>query len=159
MVYKFFDKKTTSGMNVNEAQELHKPLIKQIKGKKVYSRFKDSIWAADLAEKGSLASFNCGVKYLLCVIDIFTKYAFVKLCQIKKAKTVLDGLIRIVNESKCIPNKLWADQGKEFSNKPMEKWLLGNNFLMYLTYNKNKSVVAERFTRTLKSKVYKNEGT
>ena len=41
----------------------------------------------------------------------------------------------------------------------MEKWLLGNNFLMYLTYNKNKSVVAERFTRTLKSKVYKNEGT
>ena len=78
-------------MNVNEvlAQELHKPLIKKCKGKEGYSRFKDNIWAADLPEMGSLPSFNYGVKYLLCVIDVFTKDALVKPCQIKKLKQFL----------------------------------------------------------------------
>ena len=81
MVYKFFDKKTGSGSNVNEmlAQELHKPVIKKFKRRKVYARFKDTIWAADLADMGSLSSFNRGVKYLLCVIHVFTKYACIKL--------------------------------------------------------------------------------
>ena len=76
-VYKFFDKKTGSGISVNQQQtkELHKPVIKKLKRRKVYARFKDNIWAADLAEMGSLSSKNKSVKYLLCVIDVFTKYA------------------------------------------------------------------------------------
>ena len=80
MIYKFFDKKTGSGVSVNEqlAQELQKPVIKKFMRKKVYVRFKDNIWAADLAEMGSLSSKNKNVKYLLFVIDVFTKYALVK---------------------------------------------------------------------------------
>ena len=87
----FFDKKTESRANANEvpAQELHKPVIKKFKKRKVYARFKDNIWAADFAEMGSLYSFNSGVKYLLCVIDVFMKYAWVKPLKDKKAKTVL----------------------------------------------------------------------
>ena len=71
MVYKFFDKKTGLGVSVNEqlAEELHKPVI--TKGRKVYARFKDNIWAADLAEMKSLSSKNKNLKYLLCVIDVF----------------------------------------------------------------------------------------
>ena len=66
-------------------QKLHKLVIKKIKRKKVYSRFKDNIWAADLAEVGSVASFNGAVKYLLWRVDVFTKYACVlNLWQIKK---------------------------------------------------------------------------
>ena len=67
MVYKFFDKKTGSWASVNEewAQELHKPVIKKLKRRKAYAKFKDNIWAADLAERGSLSSFNHEVKYLL----------------------------------------------------------------------------------------------
>ena len=63
MVYKFFDTKTGSGLNVNEhlAEEWHKPVIKRFKRRKVFARFKDNIWAADLAEMGSLSSKN---KYL-----------------------------------------------------------------------------------------------
>ena len=80
---KFFDKKigsgTTSKMraNLNEVlpQELHKPVITKCKRRKLYVRFKGNIWVADLAEMGSLSSKNRGVKYLLCVIDVFTKYA------------------------------------------------------------------------------------
>ena len=80
MVYNFFDKKTGQGMSVNEelAKELHKPVIKKIKRRKVYARFKDNVWAADLAETSSLSSKNRNVKYLLCVINVFTKYGWVK---------------------------------------------------------------------------------
>ena len=95
--------KTESGINVNGvlAQELHKLLIKKFKRKKVYSRFKDYIWVVDFPGISSLSSFNRGVKYLLCVINLFTKYAWVKLLPDKKAETVLHGFVGIVNESKC----------------------------------------------------------
>ena len=64
MVYKFFDKKTRSGVNINEqlAEELHIPVTKSFKRKKVYARFKDNIWAADLADTESLSSKNKNVK-------------------------------------------------------------------------------------------------
>ena len=86
MFYQFFDKKTGSGISVNEplAEELHKPVIKKLKRRKVYARYKDNIWAADLAEMGSLSSKNKNVQYLLCVIDVFTKYAWVKPLKDKK---------------------------------------------------------------------------
>ena len=71
----------------------------------MYARFKDNIWAGDLAEMGSLSSKSQGVKYLLCVIDVFTKYAWVKPLKDKKAETVLRGFIERVNESKRKPNK------------------------------------------------------
>ena len=73
-VYKIFDKKTGSGISLNEqlTEELHKPVTKKFKGRKVYARFKEKIWAAEFAEMESLYSKNKNVKYLLCVIDIFT---------------------------------------------------------------------------------------
>ena len=88
MVYKFFDKKTGSGTSINEqlAEELHKPVIKKFKRRKVYARFKDNTWAADLAEMESLFSKNKNVKYLSYVIDAFTKYAWVKPLKDKKVK-------------------------------------------------------------------------
>ena len=79
MVYKFFEKKTGSAASVNEKlpEELDKPVTKKFKRRKLYARFKVNIWAADLAEMESLSSKNKNVKYLLCVIDDFTKYAWV----------------------------------------------------------------------------------
>ena len=93
MVYRFFDKKTRSGATANAndmlAQELCKPVIKKFKRIKVYARLKDSIWAADLAKIRSLFSKNRNVKYLLCVIDVFTKHASVKPLNDKKLKQFL----------------------------------------------------------------------
>ena len=108
MVYKFFDKKTGLGISVNEqlAEELHKPVIKNFKRRKVYARLKDNIWAVDLAEMESLSSKNQNVKYLLCVIDVFTKYAWVKFLKDRKGKTVLKAFIEIVNEYNRKQNKL-----------------------------------------------------
>ena len=84
MVYKCFDKKST-GSDVNMqamsneqlAKELHKPIIRKFKKRKVYSGFKDNIWGADLADMQLISKFNKGFRFLLCVIDIFSKYAWV----------------------------------------------------------------------------------
>ena len=77
MVYTFFDKKTGSGVSVSEqlVEELRIPVIKKFRRRRFCVRFKDNIWAAGLAETELLSSENKNVKYLLCVIDVFTKYA------------------------------------------------------------------------------------
>ena len=59
------------------AEELHKPVIQIFKKRKIYSGFKDNIWGADLADMQLISKFNKGFRFLLCVIDIFNKYAWV----------------------------------------------------------------------------------
>ena len=150
MVYTFLDKKTGSRVSVNVqlTKELHKPEIKKFKRRKVYARFKDNIWAGDLAEMKPLSSKNKNVKYLLCVIDVFTKYAWVKLLKDKNGKTVLNAFTEIVNEFNRKPNKLSVDQGVELYNRSIQEWLDNNDILMYSTHNESKS-------KALKAKNYK----
>ena len=103
-----------------------------------------------------MSTKNKNVKYLLCVIDVSTKHAWVKPLKDKKGKTVLSvSFIDIVDESSRKPNKSWVDQGREFYNKLMQEWSRNNGILMYCTHNEDKSVIAERFIKTLKSKIYK----
>ena len=91
MVYKFLDKKSEgSGLASNKEQvqlanELHKPIIKKFDKRKVYSSFKDNIWGVDSADVLLLSKFNKGFRFLLCVIDIFSKYAWVIPLKDKKA--------------------------------------------------------------------------
>ena len=96
------------GVIVDEqlGEELHKPVIKKFKKRKAYGAFKDNIWATYLAEMGSLSSKHQNVRYLLCVIDVFTKYAWIKSLKDKKDKTVLNAFIEILSESNRKPNKL-----------------------------------------------------
>ena len=80
MVYKFFDKKSSGSGIANEpnyqlANELHKPIIRKFKKRKVYSSFRDNIWGVDLADMQSLSKYNKGIKYLLCEIDLLDKRA------------------------------------------------------------------------------------
>ena len=82
MVYKFFDKTSSASGMVNEpnyqlANKLHKPIIRKFKKSKVYSSFKDNIWVVDLADMQSLSKYNKTIKYVLCAIDLFSKYAWV----------------------------------------------------------------------------------
>ena len=107
IVYKSFDKKAGSCVSVNEqlAEEWHKLVIKKFKRRKVYAKFKDNIWAANFVEMEPLFSKNKNVKYLLRVIDVFTKYIWVKLVEEKKDKIVLNTFIEVVNESNRKPNK------------------------------------------------------
>ena len=170
IVYKFFDKKSTAGPSSLErmvsgikkdsslilADELHKPSIKKFEKRKVYSQFKDNIWGVDLADMQSLSRKNKGIKYLLCVIDLYSKYAFVVPLKDKKGISIVNAFNKIIKQSERKPNKIWVDQGGEFYNNVFRKWLSDNYIIMYSTYNEGESVVAERFIRTLKNKLYKH---
>ena len=164
MDYKFFDKRTTGSgiksMSQNEhpldvavqqlAKELHKPIIRKFNKRKVYSTFKGNIWGADLADMQLISKFNKGFRFLLYVIDIFSKYAWVVSLKDKKGVSVVNAFQSIGK-----PNKIWVDKCSEFYNNSFKKWLKDNHIVMYSTHNEGKSVVAERFIRILKNKIYK----
>ena len=172
MVYKFFDKKSTSltdkpteGSGVNTkltlqnqqlAEELHKPIIKKFEKRKVHAAFKDNIWSADLADMQLLSRYSKGIRFLLCVIDIFSKYAWVIPLKERKGISIVTAFQSILKQSNRKPNKWWVDKGSEFYNAFLKKWLQDNDIVMYSTHNEGKFVVAERFIRTLKSKIYKH---
>ena len=167
MVYTFLIKKSTGSgskklKNTTKpsssilADELHKPISRKINKRKVYSQFKDNIWGVDLADMQSLSRKNKGIKYLLCAIDLYSKYAFVIPLKDKKGISIVNAFDKIIKQSNRKPNKIWVDQGGEFYNNVFEKWLSNNDIIMYSTYNEGKSVVAERFIRTLKNKLYKH---
>ena len=104
----------------------------------------------------SLSRKNKGIKYLLCVIDLYSKYAFVVPLKDKKGISIVNAFNKIIKQSNRKPYKIWVDQGGEFYNNVFEKWLSDNDINMYSTYNEGKSVAAERFIRTLKNKLYKH---
>ena len=104
----------------------------------------------------SLGRKNKGIKYLSCAIDLYSKYAFVIPLKDKKGISIVNAFNKIIKQSNRKPNKIWVDQGGEFYDNVFEKWLSDNKIIMYSTYNEGKSVVAERFIRTLKNKLYKH---
>ena len=87
---------------------------------------------------------------------MYSKYAFVIPLKDKKGISILHAFNKIIKQYNRKPNKIWVDQGGEFYNNIFKKWLSDNDIIMYSTYNEGKSVVAERFIRTLKSKLYKH---
>ena len=95
MVYKFFDKKSSdSGIksmsNQQLANELHKPIIRKFQKRKVYSSFEDNICGADLADIQLISKYNKGIRFLLCVTDIFSKYEWVAPLKDKKSVTIVN---------------------------------------------------------------------
>ena len=167
MVYKFFNSKavsrnkTISGKGTKEvnkilAEELHKPVIRKFNKRKVYSQFKDNIWRVDLADTKLLSKQNKGIKYFLCAIDLFSKYAFVVPLKDKKGISTTNAFNKIIKQPNRKPNEIWVDQGGEFYNHVFKRWLSNNDIIMYSTFNEGKSVVVERFIRTLKNRLYKH---
>ena len=114
MVYKSFDKKsigsgTTKSSSLKRsslrlADELHKPVIKKCNKKKVYSQFKDNIWGVDLADMQSLSKKNKGIKYLLCAIDLYSKYAFIVPLKDEKGISIVNAFDKIIKQFKRKPN-------------------------------------------------------
>ena len=103
----------------------------------------------------SLSKYNKGIKYLSCRIDLFSKYAWVIPIKDKKGVSIVNAFKKNLNSSNRKPNKIWFDQGSEFYNS-FKDFLKINNTEMYSTYNEVKPVVAKRFIRTLKNKIFKH---
>ena len=132
MVYTFFDEKSkgsgiTNEFNYQLANELHKQIIRKLKERKVYSSFKDNIWGVDLADMQSLSKFNKGFKYLLCAINLFSKYAWVIPIKDKKRASIVNACKKLISKRQRKPNKIWVDIGSEFYNQSFKDVLKINN--------------------------------
>jgi len=114
----------------------------------------DDTWSADLVDMQAFSKYNKGVKYLLTVIDIFSKYAWVIPLKNKTGESVTEAFEKIILEGR-LPVNLWVDEGKEFYNKKFESFLNKNKINMYHTFNEGKAVVIERFNRSLKRIMWK----
>ena len=103
----------------------------------------------------SLSKYNKRIKYLLCAIDLFSKYAWVVPLKDKRGISIVNAFQKIVSKGRK-PNKICVDQGGEFYNKLFKRFFKINNIEMYSPYNEGKYVVAEIFIRTLKNKIFKH---
>ena len=109
----------------------------------------------DLADMQLISRFSKGFRFLLCVINIFSKYAWVVPLKDKKVISIVNAFQKILYKSGRKPNKIWVDKGIEFQNNSFKKWFKDNDIEMYLIYNEGKYVVAESFIKTLQTKIYK----
>ena len=102
----FFDKKSqgsgaaNNNENIQLADELHKPITRKFEKRKVYSSFRHNIWSADLADMQLISKFNKRFRLLLCVIDIYSKYAWLIPLKEKKSVSIINAFRKILKESK-----------------------------------------------------------
>ena len=135
------------------ANELHKPIIRNFKRRKVkFGNNPNEIWSADLIDLKKLKKYNNGFQYIINITDLFSRHAWSIPIKNKTGKNIVEAFNSIKFNK---PKKLWVDNGSEFYNKTFKKWLNDNNIEMYSTFNEGKAVVIERFSKTLKNKMFK----
>ena len=137
------------------ADELHKPITRKFQKRRVISNGIDDIWTADLVEMQNFSKWNKGIRYLLMVIDVFSKYGWVRALKNKKAETVYEAFRDIIIKSNRKPKMLWTDKGTEFTGKYFRNYLGIKKIKPYHTENIEKSSVIERWNRTIKEKIWK----
>ena len=138
------------------ADELHKPITRNYQKRSVISNGIDEIWAADLVEMQKFSKWNKGIKYryLLMVIDVFSKCGWIRVLKDKKTETVSKGFDDIFN-SKHKPQMPWTDKGSEFISKHFKDFLKKEGIKLYHTENEEKSSVVERWNETMKNRMWK----
>ena len=155
-------KKTSGGtvkkeniQNKELAKGLHKSIIRKFEKRKVHPNFIDIVWATNLADMHLLSTFNKGFRFLICVIDIYSKYAWIIPLKDKNGIRITNAFQLFFDETNCKSNKIWVDKGSEFYNRSMKSFLPNDSIEMDSAHNEGKSFIAERFIRTLKNKIYK----
>jgi len=139
-----------------DAYTLHKQPVRKFGRRKIFVVGADHLWQLDLADLTSLASYNDNVKYLLCCVDAFSRYAFVRPLENKGAVAVRDAFASVVADTYRKPNHVQSDKGREFLNAIFQEYLRSQHILFYTTENDDiKCAIAERFIRTLKSKMWR----
>ena len=101
------------------------------------------------------SKWNKGIKYLLTVIDAFSKYGWIVPLKDKKTESVSLAFDHIFKNGKRKPEKLWTDKGSEFISKHFKDFLKTHSIILYHTENEEKSSVGERWTKTMKNKMWK----
>ena len=137
------------------ADELHKPITRNFSKRNVISYGIDKIWAADLVEMQKFNKWNKGVKYLLLVIDVFSKYGWIAPLKDKKTESVSLAFDEIFKKAERKPVMLWTDKGSEFISKHFKEFLKKKKIKLYHTETEEKSSIVERWNRTMKNRMWK----
>ena len=137
------------------AEELHKPITKNFRKRRVISYGIDKIWADDLVEIQKFSKWNKGIKYLLMVIDVFSKYGWIVSLKDKKTESVSSAFDKIFKKAERKPEMLWTDKGSEFVSKHFKEFLKKNKIELYYTENEEKSSVVESWNKTMKNRMWK----
>ena len=135
------------------ANELHKPARKNYTRRRVDVYGKNDLWQADLVEMIPYSKKNKGYKYILCVIDCFTKFAWAIALKSKTAKEVSNAMSKILLDRS--PKLLQLDNDKEFYNLTFDALMKKYKIHKYSTFSTVKACIVERFNRTLKEKMYR----
>lgn len=135
--------------------ELHKPALKNYRRRRVIMRGINDLLQADLVEMIPYAQINKNYKYLLTVIDTFSKFAWAVPIKTKSANDVSAALNSVLKTLKYPPKNLQTDDGTEFFNAKVKKLMDGYNINLYSTFSGLKASIVERFNRTLKTKMWK----
>lgn len=114
----------------------------------------DEQWQADLAEVGLIADFNEGYRYILTVIDIFSRYAWASPLKTKRGEDVADAFKSIFDEGR-IPKRVQTDQGREFENRHVRSLFDQHNIELFSVKSAYKAAIVERFNRTLKHRIWR----
>eukprot|EP00732_Lithocolla_globosa_P002486 Lithocolla_globosa_v1_NODE_1648_length_2420_cov_156.284144.p1 type:complete len:277 gc:universal NODE_1648_length_2420_cov_156.284144:1493-663(-) len=138
-----------------DAYTLHKLVKKNFERRKVYVNGIDKQWQADLVDMSRHAKVNDNYKFLLTVIDVFSKHAWGIPLKNKTAKSVVNAFTEIFEESGRVPQKIQTDDGSEFFNKDIKALFDKYNIHLFSTNSELKATIVERFNRTLKEKMFK----
>lgn len=134
---------------------LHKPIQRKFKRRKTVVAGIDIQWQADLADMSNLSKHNNKYRYLLCIIDVFSKYAWVVPIKDKTGKTLVQAFKSVLKQGRS-PKSLQTDKGSEFKNSVYQKFLKLKKIHFFTTENpETKASIVERFQRTLKSRMWK----
>lgn len=135
--------------------ELHAPARKHFLRRRVITKGINWLWQADLVEMGKYSSSNNGYRYLLTVIDTFSKYAWGEALKTKSAKDVAEAMEKIFKSGRGVPKNLQTDDGKEFFNSQFKSLMNRHQINHYSTFSTLKASIVERFNRTLKELMWK----
>ncbi|PFX25400.1 putative uncharacterized transposon-derived protein F54H12.3 [Stylophora pistillata] len=133
----------SKGWQEELADELHKPVRRNFRKRRVIVNGIDEIWCSDLVEMQKFAKWNKGYRYLLMVLDVFSKYGWIVPLKNKKGESVADGFEKIFTEGR-IPKRLWVDKGSEYYNSHVKDLMKSKGVVMYSIENEEKSSVCER---------------
>ena len=135
---------------------LHKPRRRRFPTLPVVVHGMDDQWVADLVEMQPLKQWNRGMRYLLTVIDVLSKYAWVEPLKSKTGVAVAAAFERLLKRARGRhPVRLQTDAGKEFYNRTFQALMTRRKIHHFSTYGDTKSSVVERFNRTLKERMYR----
>lgn len=137
------------------AEELHRAARRHYARRRVITKGLDDLHQADLVEMGQYADVNSGYKYMLTIIDVYSKFAWARPLKSKTGKEVCAVIRELYATSKRTPHNLQTDKGTEFYNAPFRKWAKANRVNHYSTHSIIKAGVVERFNRTLKTNMFR----